>query len=321
MSGRSKFSFSFSGLLSVLVFLGGLATLLGWLGAMHWFFDLFAHFRVQYGIALILLGGLLFWLGSSRTAGLALLLAVFNAAEVLPHFLLTSPETAQLRTAVTDIRVLTQNVNARFGGQARVAEFIRREDADIVGVQEVSPQWQPMLDDLKDIYPHQLVVPRSDNFGIALLSKWPLIDPDVLYPGGVELPTLSALQRVGDTTLQIIVAHPPPPVRPYYAWTHAEIMIWLAEVAGVADHRIILGDLNSSRWSYRFKTLIDQGQLINSEIGFGLQPTWPMLPLPLWIPIDHVLFSKRLEILTRRIGPRVGSDHLGVVVDLRLPAG
>ena len=37
---------------------------------------------------------------------------------------------------------------------------------------------------------------------------------------------------------------------------------------------------------------------------------------PLGIPIDHLLHSAELQIVDRRTGPDVGSDHRGLVVDI-----
>jgi endonuclease/exonuclease/phosphatase (EEP) superfamily protein YafD len=33
------------------------------------------------------------------------------------------------------------------------------------------------------------------------------------------------------------------------------------------------------------------------------------------IPIDHCLFSPGIRILSKEVGPRVGSDHFPVIVD------
>jgi len=58
--------------------------------------------------------------------------------------------------------------------------------------------------------------------------------------------------------------------------------------------------------------------LKDSSLGWGIQPTWPAMFLPLRIPIDHCLVSPDLKIVRRKIGRDIGSDHLPLLVDLGL---
>jgi endonuclease/exonuclease/phosphatase (EEP) superfamily protein YafD len=37
------------------------------------------------------------------------------------------------------------------------------------------------------------------------------------------------------------------------------------------------------------------------------------------IPLDHCLVSSGLDVLDKRLGPQVGSDHLPVVIELQIP--
>ena len=53
--------------------------------------------------------------------------------------------------------------------------------------------------------------------------------------------------------------------------------------------------------------------------GFGLQPTWPAAAPWLGVPIDHVLASPSIGIRRREVGPDVGSDHRGVMVEFAMP--
>ncbi len=56
--------------------------------------------------------------------------------------------------------------------------------------------------------------------------------------------------------------------------------------------------------------------LATTVSGFGLKPTWPTsLPL-LMIPLDHCLLSPGLRVTSFEVGPRVGSDHLPVLVEI-----
>jgi endonuclease/exonuclease/phosphatase (EEP) superfamily protein YafD len=79
---------------------------------------------------------------------------------------------------------------------------------------------------------------------------------------------------------------------------------------------VVAGDLNMSPWSPFFRRFMKKSGLKDSEDSFGFQPTWPTYQPILYLPLDHVLVSRDIAIVDRRIGAKVGSDHLPVVVDL-----
>jgi endonuclease/exonuclease/phosphatase (EEP) superfamily protein YafD len=79
----------------------------------------------------------------------------------------------------------------------------------------------------------------------------------------------------------------------------------------------VVGDLNASPWSWPFRRLVSAGGLRNSQIGFGLQPTFPSTSIGLLrVPIDHLLHSDALRVRDRRLGAALGSDHFSLIVDL-----
>jgi endonuclease/exonuclease/phosphatase (EEP) superfamily protein YafD len=77
-------------------------------------------------------------------------------------------------------------------------------------------------------------------------------------------------------------------------------------------------------WSYRLQRLLASAGLRRHATFLRSWPThlYPQLrlPAPAFL-IDHVLSTPDIRSVSIRTGPVVGSDHLPVIAQLRLPSG
>lgn len=82
---------------------------------------------------------------------------------------------------------------------------------------------------------------------------------------------------------------------------------------------IIMGDFNATPWCAPMIDLIEDANLVDSMLGFGIQQSWPTrLPGLLRIPIDQCLHSDDLITRSRQVGPdSASSDHLPLTVELQ----
>ena len=78
----------------------------------------------------------------------------------------------------------------------------------------------------------------------------------------------------------------------------------------------VIGDLNCSPWSVRFRDLLRDGRLRDSSVGMGWQPTWPANLWWFGIPIDHCLYGAGLHVHRREVAAHVGSDHRPLLVEV-----
>ena len=76
------------------------------------------------------------------------------------------------------------------------------------------------------------------------------------------------------------------------------------------------GDFNASTWSRGFALVGDPADLINSQRGFGVQPSWPAGNPLVGIPIDHLIHSRELTTIDRHLGESLGSDHFPLIVTI-----
>jgi endonuclease/exonuclease/phosphatase (EEP) superfamily protein YafD len=197
-------------------------------------------------------------------------------------------------------------------------ELIVTEGPDYVVLFEVTPEWCDALEFLTPDYPHQHLMPDGNQGGIALYSRHKILDLDVYEKGG--LPTIVALVHSPRGSLNLVCTHPASPSSARYLRTRNR---QLAEAGKLAKSKsgpvVLIGDLNTTSWSPYFHDLLRESGLRDSRRGFGVEPSWPSLPLAvLRIPIDHCLVSPSVAIIDRRIGRDVGSDHLPVFVDFAI---
>jgi len=142
----------------------------------------------------------------------------------------------------------------------------------------------------------------------------------------IEARLLCQLDVKGHKPVGLMLVHPTVPIVPksrFDARNKELTELYPAEIKTLGDEQILLGDLNCTPWSPYFDKLLAKGHLKDSERGFGFTPSWPtkmflFVPLRPFLPIDHVLVSQGIVVKERRLLGEVGSDHLPVLVRLKL---
>ena len=287
----------------------------GWMGGVWWGFDAFSHFRVQYVQLCLPFIGLALWRRKNRQAIFFATLAALNYAVVLP-FYLGRPAPA----AGPSVRAMLVNLNVENRRTERVTSAVRRADPDLLLFEEATPAWAERLAPLIAAYPYRVEALRDDPFGILLLSRFPLKNGRVERFGSTGLPVVAAEVRTPFGDFAFYGVHAPPPLNARYVRRGRAQLAALAEA--IRTQRlpaVTMGDLNASPWSRCFVRFRRASGLVDSEKGFGFQPTWPVRPGFFRIPLDHLLHSPSIEIRQRGTGTETGSDHLPLCVDFVLP--
>ena len=306
------------GLIGAAGAVAGLASILGFFAYFAWFLDLFSHFRVQYFCALSVAALLLLIPRQRRAAAVFGLLAAVNLCTIVPLYF---GGTSAPRPHERPMRAMLMNVNTASGQPARVADAVRQYGPDIVVLEEVSARWITELRPVLAAYPHAHLEPREDNFGIALLSRYPFARCRTLSIGDAGVPSVVAEIETPHGRCTVMATHPlPPGGRSYSRWRNAQLAALPGYVRSAGSPVLLLGDLNVTAWSPHFRRLLRDSGLRDSSQGRGVQPTWPTYSPLLWIPIDHCLHSPEIAIMRKEVGPDVGSDHYPLIVDFVLRA-
>ena len=310
-SGIYRSLLRFTRLIAVAVLVATFAGLLSERGLP---FELLCHFPVQY--LLLALAAAVVLIGFRRWGWLSLTLiaVVANGIIVLPWYL---DNDRQLAGAVAPITVLQSNLNSSNGDLGNLLSLVDAEKPDLLAVQELSTAGESRLQELSSDLPYAFTVPRDDNFGIGIYSKWPIVHRQLLPLGDMALPTIGARINLGGKQVNIIVAHPPPPLGgTLYRERNRYLQALATHVTGLEGPVIVVGDLNSSMWSDHYRPLEQRAGLHNARAGFGVLPTWPASFPALGIPLDHCLVSQHIAVLALRVGPDIGSDHLPLIARL-----
>jgi len=291
-------------------------SVLAFLGSFWWFFDLFSHFRVQYFFGLSVLALVLLFPRRYKVSAFFGMIAIVNFSTILPLYVGREPQPTQVSRSY---RSLLMNVNTESGSPEKVARAIKQVDADVVVLEEINDHWLSALSvPLRD-YGYSKAMPREDNFGIALYSKYPFVQAEIRQVGEADIPSVIAELASPVGRFTVIATHPVPPGGAENSRLRNDQLTRLPEIVKQANSAVLLlGDLNATPWCSHFKRLLRQSGLRDSSQGRGLLPTWPAWCPMLLIPIDHCLHTAGIHVTRRTIGPKVDSDHYPLVVDFVL---
>ncbi|MCC6579457.1 MAG: endonuclease/exonuclease/phosphatase family protein [Phycisphaeraceae bacterium] len=206
-------------------------------------------------------------------------------------------------------------------------DYLRELDADVVVLQGVTEDLRHRLEFQIAPFKMEHVAARSDGFGMALLVRITM-RPKVRILGAkmielshdeMRLPAIVARVRWGRETVSLLAVHAAPPLssraEAIRQSQYQAIALW---VSNQEYAPVVLGNLSAAPWAASFQTLLAKTALVNSQLGYGMETTWPAgggFPLG-EIPIDHCLHDSDLVTVSRTLGPTLGSDHRALVVHL-----
>lgn len=288
-----------SGLLAAIVLLSHLE--------IFYLTGLLAHFRMQMLVVALL------WLTLVAACKEKVALAITSAtvlillASVVP-FLISKPAQVEGHS----VELVSANILGSNKNYQAIRDAVRQWNADVLVMLEVRPHVVPTLKELD--YPHQEILPLAHNFGLAVLSRIPILKSENF---SVEegFPTLMVELDGG---LTVVATHPLPPVNRPSQQVGDATLNQILEKIGWKKKVVVAGDLNATPWSRRGRMLENSGML-NACRGYSLSPTWPVGQPIFYIPIDHIYRSLDLGVESFEVLPSIGSDHFPIRARLTVP--
>ena len=276
----------------------------------YWLIDIFSNFKLQYfflSILLLIVSSLL--LKNKIFALILITISIlWNSYYIAPYYLNYNKlkSTTKANFKISSINLLSSNSRTDL-----VTNYIEKEKPDILILMEFTPEWNNELVPIIKNYPYKQLVPRRDNFGIAVLSKFEMRSV-IDYFGLNDKPSIVGNITIENEKYSLVATHPIPPINQRtFKNRNKQLSNIINKRSTFSKNLIVIGDFNTSSFSNHFDILL-QGDLKDSRIGFGLLSTWPADLEFFQTTLDHCLVSLNLDVLERSKGENIGSDHLPI---------
>jgi endonuclease/exonuclease/phosphatase (EEP) superfamily protein YafD len=292
------------------------------LATTHWLFDLVTHF-IEPAFAVSAIAALAWSRNRPRwPARLCLLIAAVQLASLTrlagpPDPVPNPPPDRVLKLVFSN--VLIDNTNF-----APLVNWLEHEDPDVIALAEVSPECVRALDSIAARYPYRFSRPTGAS-GLALFAKQQPDSPcEIIFPTETAFPAARVVFSFDSFPRAVLwLVHPSSPVRREGKGnTNPEFDALIPRISRDTRSQptIVVGDLNTTDASPYFHALIHKTRLRDSRAGLGRQPSWPVWS-PYRLTLDHLLLPPQWSVVSRKLGPDVGSDHLPIVVTVAAAPG
>jgi endonuclease/exonuclease/phosphatase (EEP) superfamily protein YafD len=285
----------------------GLSALAGLLSGGEWPWVVVTYLRwpqvVLIVLATVVLIVLRWWRSAIASAAVA---AALIASVVIP---LAALQTIDAPSGET-LRIAVFNTGAGPGDVGAVAKAIRSAEPDVAVLlesEDIAVDLDRRLEDLSHLST-PVNGPVTSAPIVLARRDWPV---DIAPLGDARPATIVAAQ-VGGQPVDIVAAHPFPPITPSWARSHERsISMLLANVLPRAHAYVLACDCNSTPWTPSMRRL--------RNIGLRQPTVAATFGAPvIGIPIDHVLLGPGVGAVSRELGPFAGSDHRLIVTEIAL---
>ncbi|GAB3331110.1 endonuclease/exonuclease/phosphatase family protein [Larkinella ripae] len=218
------------------------------------------------------------------------------------------------------IRILNANVYQDNTHCPDVLKLVQKHQPDVVLILEANQRWQDALKPLETDYPHQILHPLENTYGLLFYSRLVIRHHEVRFLIQDDIPSIYAqLELDSGQRVHFYGIHPmPPSPTEHYRSTErdAELVVVGKEARQQKEPVIVSGDLNDVAWSHTTRLFQRISGLLDPRIGRGLYNSFHARYFFLRWPLDHIFVSYHFKLRSIRRLPNCGSDHFPILVSL-----
>jgi len=284
----------------------------------------FPRQQISVLLALALAAHLALWPNTPARLALTLATAAALGWHLFRIFPYTRLHRKQVKTAERGIpasqriRLLIANVY-QYNRQSRgLFHAIAAFEPDVVLVLEADDWWDRRLAAYRHRYPHHVLRPLNNTYGMLLYSRLEILSAEVLERVTKDVPSIKALVKLrSGHVVELHCLHPEPPVAGTDARQRdAELLLVAKETVNSPHPVIVCGDMNDVAWSHTTRLFQRMSGLLDPRIGRGLYSTFDARRWYARWPLDHVFHDKRFLVNQLQLGQNIGSDHFPIFVEL-----
>jgi endonuclease/exonuclease/phosphatase (EEP) superfamily protein YafD len=228
---------------------------------------------------------------------------------------------AELADTDSHVTLIAANVKQSNRDYHQLVDLIKDEQPDIATALEVDQDWVDALyNGLKDDYAHWVKVPKSNSYGMVLMSRLPLSQTQVRELLVDEVPSIrTRVQTKSGQNWRLYIIHPEPPVPNHDTKGRDGEIAMTGIEAGKDDLPVVVtGDLNDVAWSAPTRRFQRLSGLLDPRVGRGFYNTFHAgIPLLRW-PLDHLFHSSEFRLIRMDRLRHIGSDHFPILFSLAL---
>jgi endonuclease/exonuclease/phosphatase (EEP) superfamily protein YafD len=245
----------------------------------------------------------------------------YQLAVILPYTRLWRVEIPASRTPPDNrtLSLLVVNVLMSNHEADRLLALVRTHAPDLVLALETDHWWCQHFEQLQD-YAFKLKHPQDNTYGMLLLSKLELVEPELRFLLKPDVPSVRTglrLQSGEVITLHGLHPEPPSPTEADSSAPRDAELVLVAREAAEADRpTIVAGDLNDVAWSHTSRLFRRVSRLLDPRIGRGMFNSFHADNWLLRWPLDHVFVSSDFLLRDMQRLPAFGSDHFPILIRL-----
>ncbi len=239
-----------------------------------------------------------------------IMLVSFACAGALAYFLKGSSNQALSypeRNVEVSLDVVHVNISNHDGDYESLCSMLENSEADLISIQEVTPDWNIFLrQTLEPLYPFNKSVVSIGFNGMAIYSKYPILEIDTFYHE--DIPNITGIIEVGDEAkkpLRFLSTYTNPTfeTQSLYPQLLAHFKTIIRRMEDKAAPELALGTFNAVAWSTEMKYLTNHLNLVNSRrpVDFFEQNSY-----------EHIFHSNRMECTA--LSPFIGEENNAIGV-------